>query len=490
MKMYINNEEVVCSNKIEISEDMLQTSSVILDNCYPISWEEDHDYVSRFYFPKDYSKCKIYQDDELIFCGCVKNTGSIALNPRQAHYCSLQILDFKTLLSEGDILDFVIVNKTIPQAIEQVIQAVSSYGFVLGNINITNPNDIIGAYSTLNKTAYDVFQYFADISGSRWTTRMVDENTIAIDFYDPTLMPQGTKIEYTKEWWEENSIEDITFSYNTGDYRNKQIMLSEKVYGGIDYDETITADGYSKTFFTQADIAVIQVIKVNNVVATIATKEDQEAGVLADFYYSPGSNELSTENIYAANSKIEIAYTPLVKGRQVIYNTVETNRISNQINRNGVISRYEDRNDVLSSDELQKVGESYIKYKGSAEILLNIKTENNNLYNIGTIVDFEAPLPELSQSYMVKQKKITYLPTANDIEYEFVLTSSYNSENAINYFDNQRAKTEGNIESGEYITRNIDIENTGNIIFDNFTKTEGEATNNILNSILDSPFVI
>lgn len=490
MKIYINNEEVVCDNILEITEDMLQTSSTILDNCYPKSWEENHDYTSNFYFPKDYSKCKIYKDDELIFCGLVKNTGSFELNPREPKYCSLQILDFKALLSEGDTLDFVITNKTIPEAIEQIIQAVSSYGFVLGNVEILNPDDIIGAYSTLNKTAYDVFQYLADISQSRWTTRMVDENTIAIDFYDPTLMPQGTTLEYTQEFFEDNNIIDMTYSYNTGDYRNKQIMLSEQVYGDIDYNQEIIADGYAKTFTVESPIAILKNASVNGVTATIATRDEQEAGIVADFYYTPGSNEIVTENSYLAATTIEFNYQPLVKGRQVIYNNTEVERISNQTNRNGVISRYENRNDVLSSAELQKIGESYIKYKGTAEIILNVKTNNNNLYNVGEIVDFEAPITQLNQNYMVKQKKTIYYPSANQIFYEFSLTSSYNSENAINYFDNQRAKAEGNIQSGEYITRNIDIENVANIIFDNFTQTEKEFDNdNILNCTLNAPLI-
>ena len=59
LKITVNNEEVVCSNNISIKEEMLSTSSTILKNCYPKSWELDKDYVSRYYFPKDYSKCKI-----------------------------------------------------------------------------------------------------------------------------------------------------------------------------------------------------------------------------------------------------------------------------------------------------------------------------------------------------------------------------------------------------------------------------------------------
>ena len=114
IKIYIDNEEVVSNNNLQIKEEMLSTSSTILKNCYPKSWEVDKDYTSRYYFPKDYSKCKIYDDnDNLIFCGVVKNTGNISLNPRDPHYVDLQILDFKTLLSEGETLNYVIDNKTI-----------------------------------------------------------------------------------------------------------------------------------------------------------------------------------------------------------------------------------------------------------------------------------------------------------------------------------------------------------------------------------------
>ncbi len=491
MKIYINNEEVVCDNELEITEEMLQTSSTILDNCYPKSWEENHDYISNFYFPLDYSKCKIYKDDELIFCGLVKNTGEIELNPREPHYCSLQILDFKALLSEGDTLDFVISNKTIVEAIEQIVQAVSSYGFIVGNINILNPDDIIGAYSTLNKTAYDVFQYLADISQSRWTTRMIDENTIAIDFYDPTLMPQGATIEYTQEFFEDNNIVDITFNYSTGDYRNKQIMLSEQVYGDIAYTDEILADGYAKTFSVQNTIGTLTSASAGGVPCTIATKDEQEEGVIADFYYSPGSNEITTENSYLAATTLLFTYIPLVRGRQVVYNNPEVSRIASQINRSGVISRYENRNDVLSSRELELIGESYIKYKGAADITLTLTTQNNDLYNVGQIVEFDAPMNELKTTYLVKQKRTMIYFASGDIFYEYILSSNYNVENAINYFDNQRSKANGNIKSGEYIIRNIDIENQNSIIFDNFTQTEGTGQgDNTLNCGLNSPFIV
>ena len=100
------------------------------------------------------------------------------------------------------------------------------------------------------------------------------------------------------------------------------------------------------------------------------------------------------------------------------------------------------------------------------------------------------PLSNLNTTYMVKSKETEMIITANKIFYTFTLTSSFNSENAINYFDNQRAKANGNISAGDFIDRNIDIESETNIIFDNSTITEISYTgDNILNSGLNSPLV-
>ena len=112
LKVLINGEEVVGDPNISIKEEFLSTSSFILKGVYPKSWEEDRIYNSRFYFPKDYSQCLIYFDEQLIFAGVVKNSGNISLNPRYPHTVDLQVLSYKTFLSEGSTLDFVIANKT------------------------------------------------------------------------------------------------------------------------------------------------------------------------------------------------------------------------------------------------------------------------------------------------------------------------------------------------------------------------------------------
>lgn len=318
----IGNEEVVSDKNIVIKEEMLSASSTILNNCYPKSWEDDKDYVSRFYYPQDYSKCTIERiengSSELIFSGIVKNTSDISLNPREPKYCSIQILSYKTLLSEGDTLDFVISNKTINEAIQMVVDSVSKYGFVIGNVNILNGNDIIGAYSTLNKTAYDVFQYLAEISGSKWQTRVIDDTTLAIDFYDPTLMPRGTTIEYTKEWAEANDLVDLKFKYGTYDYRNKQIMLSSEMFADITYSERFVANGYSYEYVTADRIGRVTSIKVNGVEKTIADQVEKDNGVYANFYYKSGDTSFTQNNsdsILASGSVIQLEYTPIINGR-------------------------------------------------------------------------------------------------------------------------------------------------------------------------------
>lgn len=408
---------------------------------------------------------KIYTNfEELIFCGFTKNTGNVSLNPREFHGVDLQILDFKDLLSTGETLNYVIANKTIIEAINQVVNSISDYGFVVGEIQLLNPDEIIGAYSTLNKTAYDVFQYFAEITQSRWTTRLIDENTIAIDFYDPSLMPTGVDIDKTQTFYENYKIIDMSFNYSTNDYRNKQIMTSDEVYANITQTETIIADGYATSFMCQNKIGLITSITLNGVEKTFATKSEEQLGITADFIYQPGETTFTSNDPIGAGGVIVIIYYPIVKGREIILNNVESNRIESQINRNGTISRYENRNDTTSSQELQKIGQSYIKYKGKAEINLKIVSELNT-WNVGEIVSYNAPISELSTTYMVKSKQISMYLNANKIIYTYNLTSNYNCENAINYFDNQRAKNQGNIGEGETITRNIDLENEALILF-------------------------
>ncbi len=96
----------------------------------------------------------------------------------------------------------------------------------------------------------------------------------------------------------------------------------------------------------------------------------------------------------------------------------------------------------------------------------------------------------LKTDYMVKEKNISIYIVGSKkyVFYTFKLSSNYNSESAINFFDNQRRKANGNISQGEYISRNIDIEGIANIIFSDLQVEEIDiSTGNILDGSLDMP---
>lgn len=465
MRIYIDGVEVLCDSDFTIEEEFKNTSSVILNNVYPKSWEANKDYVSNFYFPPSYSICTIYnENDDLIFSGVVKNTGEIELNPRYPHFCNIQVVDFSTFLSEGKTLDIVLADMTISQAINKVVNEISGYNFVVGTVDLASANDPMGAYSTLDKTAYDIFEYISDITGCRWFTRIVDETTVEINFIDADKLTPGTTIQYNQQFFEDYLINDMYFSYGTYDYRNRQVIIGENVSGNITQTETYTTTAYQTDFNLEQNVSSITSIILNGVNQDFASNAEKDIGITADFYYTVGSNVLTSSGSLASGQSLVITYTPLIRGREVILNNNEIQRVANSTQTVGSISRYEKRNDSGTSEELQAIGQSYIKYKGVPEIDLTIECRALN-WTVGQTVYFNAPLPELSTNYLVKSLTINYIRLTGEVFYTYELNSAFNDETAINYFDNQRYKNNGNIEEGKYIDRDIDIENMANLIF-------------------------
>ena len=480
MKIMVGNTEVLTDKTITIEEELLNPSSMVLRNVYPKSWETTHDYT-QFWFAEDFSKCSIYDDNNnLTYAGIVRTTGNVNLSPYEPHYVDLQVIDFKTLLSEGKTFDFVLTDITVEDALDKIINEISDYGFKKGEIKLGNQaTQKIQSYSTEDQTAYDLFQYISEITSSIWFTRFdtTDEN-VYIDFYLVDFLPRANAIEYNKEYFETNDIRDITYNYSTNDYRNKQIINSNEVGSTTEITEYILTDGISSTFILDRNI--FDIISIDAYIGgqwvskTFTTNEQKELGVDADFYYTKGSNELETEFVYDNNTRIRVIFYPYVRGREVAQNINEINRITDYIGRNGTLTRYEDRNDVESTEELQQIAQTYLKFKGRAEIDLTIKTGNSNLFNLGDNVYFDAPINDLKLDYIVKSKKseivINDKEADNKVfeEYEFTLNSNYNEQRLLNFFDNQRRKVQGNLKEGDIVERDIDIENTLNIIFDNF----------------------
>lgn len=497
--MYIAGEEVVCSNQITIVEELTNTNTIVLNNCYPLSWEQTKDYT-QFYMPKDYSLFKLTYDytgydlitesDEDIltengqkiivensevtaFIGVVKRSQPVSLRPSNPHYATLQILDFKTFLNEGDLFNFVITQTTIENFINQVIGEYSGYNFIVGNLNISDKlNQVVGNYSCDQKTLFDVLQYISQITSSIWKIRYVNDTTYAIDFYDINNLPQGLDIVYDTNYFNENSIIDISYTFDTNNYRNKQVITATNIIIHTTNVKELNTDSNNGIYEVDENIGVIIYAKLDGNIITVATKQDKDNGITADLYYTVGSNEVELDLDVMPTQRLTIGYYPILPGRVTALNTQEIDRIDMQLNNSGIISRYEQRQDATSMEELNAIAQTYIQAKGKAEINLQVKTINNDIWEVGQIVYFNSGsnLNEIEGIYAVKKKTMQIYQNNADgtsqIFYIYELNNNYNFENAINFFDNQRAKTIGNIQEGQFINKYIENTETIQIIFD------------------------
>lgn len=499
MKIYIAGEEILCNSTIDITETLSSASSTILNNCYPKKWEETHNYVSNFYMPKDYSNCEIFDDDDnLVFAGVVKNSGNIELNPRKAKFYSLQILDYKTLLSESKTFDFVLNNVTIKQAINRIIENIQDViPGIEADINLTSADDVIGAYSTLNKTPYDILQYLSEISNSIWCFKSIYEGKTLkhkIVFRDLIALDRAENIQYTPEYFRENNIVNMQYSFNTRDYRNKQTIMSNNVMSNITYKEYFTGDGYTSKFILANNVGKIAKITLNRVNQTFTTNAEKDEGQTAKVYYDKGSNYIEFGTTPQSSAVIFIEYYGLIYDEQTASNSEEISRIGNQLNNSGELSRYETRDDIQSSTELFNIANDYLQFKGKREIELKIETINKDLFNVGEYTHFDFNgLEDLNADYLIKSKDIKIIKngTTENIKYTYILNSNFNAETTLNYFDNQRRKLKGNLNTGDYIVRRLETNYKTNIIFYGFTATEIKTnSNNKLNSPLNIPFIV
>ena len=499
--MYIAGEEVICNNKILITEELTNVNTIVLENCYPLSWEQTKDYT-KFYTPQDYSIFKMVYDytnydlvtednEELLtedgqnisvgnsivtqFVGVIKRNKSIDLNPNKAHFGTFQILDFKTFLSEGDTFNFVITETTVSTFINRVIREYSGYNFVVGNINLNGrENQTVGNYSCDQKTLFDVLQYISQITNSIWKVRYINDTTFAIDFLAIELLQQGKDLIYDSNYANENSIVEISYNFNTNNYRNKQVMTANNIISHTLNTEEFYTENSNNEYTLDNNIGKIVEASLDGNILSVATTQDKKNGITADLYYEVGSDIITIEEETLPTQMISIKYYPMFPGRATVLNTDEISRIGSQLNNSGVIARYENRQDTTSADELFSIGQAYMQFKGKAEITLQVKTINNDMWNIGEIVYFDnngnTNIENLVGNYAVKKKTMQIIQnnadSTNNIFYNYELNDNFNFENEINFFDNQRAKLIGNIQEGQFINRYIEENKKIQIIFE------------------------
>ena len=251
LKITINNEEVVSNKDFTIEEEMLNTSSVILNNVYPKSWENDKDYVSRFYHPNDYSKCLIKDEDY--------TPAEPGLNEEGTNF---QITADTTKLNEltsmkGNTSQSGTPTPTAPVPINVVS---GRQDIVVAGKNLLNEDEIVVGFLGTNgqwspsvtswsttpyipikaSTTYS-FSFTPITTGTYWQTRVV--------YYDNTMTyVSGTDLSsypsnYTYSITTPQNVSYMRISFtNTGNYQRKEFQLekgtktSYEAYNGNTYE--------------------------------------------------------------------------------------------------------------------------------------------------------------------------------------------------------------------------------------------------------------
>lgn len=467
------------SLNIDVTTDRLQY--IYINGSAPFTIKPTKNYIV-WDNTMEITTIKTVNESDLLFSGVVKNSGNINLNPRYPHYATLQILDYETFLNEGDTLKFVLERQTISSALQKIIENLD--GFAIGEIQIENDEEI-GPYNCNEKTPSDVFNYIAEITGSIWYATTIDNDITLINFYSTDNLTKLNDIKYTQEYFKNNQIINIEYSYNTNDYRNKQAIISKGATSNITQSENITYTG--EALETIYDISSVVSIKSGTKAYTVASDIARANGISANFYYTSESNRISVNTNVPTGTVFTVQYYSLVDSRQVAYNQTEIDRINEQTGKNGIISRYEKRNDVSNETALSKIAQTYLDYKGVPEITLIIKSYKEDLFSLGNVVFFDGPIADLKTNYLVIEKQIEMIVTGEQQEvfYTYTLSSSFNDENAINFFDNQRRKLSGDIKEGDFIPRYIDIPSSTNIIFYDLNFEEIEIPTSVLDGELD-----
>ena len=235
-------------------------------------------------------------------------------------------------MSEGDLLNYVMPSMSISDVLKYLVKDLN--GFYLGQIEIDN-DDTIATYNCNNKTPHDVLEYIAEVSGAIWFTRVLDDKVVSINLISPGQLETETTIEYTEEYFIENNIVDISYSYNAQDYRNKQIITNDEATSDVEHTEVVLYEGGNIT--TEYLVAKLVSVKNGWIPYTVANKL---SGENAHFIYDYGSDIVEVNSVNTGYL-FTLTYYPIINLRQVAYNQDEIERITDVMS--GVISRYEKR---------------------------------------------------------------------------------------------------------------------------------------------------
>lgn len=319
LKMTIDGEEVVSKNNFTIKEEMLSPSSTILNNTYPKTWEDDKDYTSRFYYPKDYAKLDIQ---------------NFSITPEEAG-TTIDIIGSATLTD---------VDTTKESRVLRLLGQTSQTGTPTPSSPI--PINVVSGDNEINICGKNLFVPTlkvddTNISATRCTVSLSgDEYTFSAtgtDMYFGNIVASGTS--YQNVFGTLYDVEDITnlvFKPTNTDFDKNYVCFYDKNKVSLGFNQINNSTGLI-TPVTNTKYIGFRIGKGASVSGTsYSTKFQLEKGSTATTY------EPYIGNTYPLYLGVENLFSGTLYNTQVASNggiASSTNRIAN-VNVGGTSSTY------------------------------------------------------------------------------------------------------------------------------------------------------
>ena len=334
---------------------------------------------------------KVYDDDDLIFAGLIKNVTVYEDTPRLLFY-DVSASDY-TSLADKRIIAKVYTNELAGDIVKDIIDVVLvnegvSYGTILDGVIIKKA---VFDY----KTTSQAMDYLAELCGFSW---YIDENK-ALQFF--------SRESNVSPFVLSDSIFHSNFAQvsNLDQYRNVQFTRGGRGETGLQSNEKPSPkpDGQTKTFTLRFPLATKPIIKIDSVVVAPENIGINGKDSNKEWYYTINGNTITqdTASMPFSQEIIEVDY----KGYRNLFGRVENPSQINarkqfDLGTSGIYEKITEEKSIGDPLQLTQFNKSLIDRYAKIDGKITFKTHAKGLKS-GQLLTVQKPLYGISASYLI-----------------------------------------------------------------------------------------
>lgn len=461
IKLIINGIEMDFSNNFSVSDHPTNFSSMTFHEVIPKDKNFYPENLKVQNYAEEFSIGEVYAGDQLIFFGIVNSTGRLNLNPFVPKTKTIEIADFRKWLSIQKPIPLLFFNEFPENFVNVLIEKLNESKIIAGILDFST-NELIGAYSTVDKSPYQVLkEVIAKQTNSLLYFQINDKQQITINYKSNDTLAndiEPLKIDLNNlDLLKEYKILNIEFESNADKYSNIVKVESSNIITNLVTEENFTI--FDKDSFTlnnnigkvSNNIANTYIYKLSTPTIKQNVISIDEAfykeGQYYDVLYKIGNNIIKVNKKYLNKDYIlNFGYFTKRKTSVELSNTEEIARVASFSTTKGEVYRYERLNDLTNFNDLLKATKSNLEIYKNIEKTIYITSEIP-LYEILDVVEvISGEDDKVSGLYLVHEiaAEINASSIKDTINNNFILPvfttilkATKNTDNIVNEFDNQ-----------------------------------------------------